>query len=78
MSPNDRMAQLYPQALGSLFIAFDASQDYGGGIITCLHTGSYKQDFSFSNMKSLPEGYEAWTVLGLLGVGWYGLVFFAC
>jgi hypothetical protein len=38
MYPSDRVAQLYPQALGSLFIASYDSQGYGGGIITSLHT----------------------------------------
>jgi hypothetical protein len=33
------MAQLYPQALGSLFIASYDSQVYGGGIRPRLHTG---------------------------------------
>jgi hypothetical protein len=40
-SPSDRLAQLYPQAPGSLFVAFYDSQRYGGGILTCLHTGIY-------------------------------------
>jgi hypothetical protein len=33
------VAQLYPRALGSLFIASYDSQGYGGGILTRLHTG---------------------------------------
>jgi hypothetical protein len=33
------MAQLYPQALGSLFVVSYASQGYGGGIRPRLHTG---------------------------------------
>jgi hypothetical protein len=36
MSPSDRVAQLYPQAPGSLFVAFYDSQVYGGGILTFL------------------------------------------
>jgi hypothetical protein len=32
------VAQLYPQALGSLFVAFYDSQGYGGGILTRRHT----------------------------------------
>jgi hypothetical protein len=36
MSPSDRVAQLYPQAPGSLFIASYDLQGYGGGILTCL------------------------------------------
>jgi hypothetical protein len=30
MSPSDRVAQLYPQAPGSLFVAFYDSQGYAG------------------------------------------------
>jgi hypothetical protein len=33
------MAQLYPQALGSLYVASYDSQGYGGVILTRLHTG---------------------------------------
>jgi hypothetical protein len=40
MSPSDRVAQLYPQVPGSLFVSFYVSQGYGGGILTRLHTGS--------------------------------------
>jgi hypothetical protein len=44
MSPSDRVAQLYPQASGSLSIIFYNSQGYGEGILTHLHTGySYTQ-----------------------------------
>jgi hypothetical protein len=41
ISPRKRVARLYPQALGSLFIASYDSQGYGGGIQPRLHTGSY-------------------------------------
>jgi hypothetical protein len=37
ISPRNRMARLYPQALGSLFIAFYDSQGYGGNIPPRLH-----------------------------------------
>jgi hypothetical protein len=37
MSTSDRVTLLYPQALGSLFVAFCDSQGYDGGILTCLH-----------------------------------------
>jgi hypothetical protein len=40
MSPTDRVAQLYSQALRSLIVAFYDSQGYGGGILTRLHTES--------------------------------------
>jgi hypothetical protein len=39
ISPRNRLGQLYPQALGSIFIAFYDSQGYDGGIRTRLHTG---------------------------------------
>jgi hypothetical protein len=40
MSPSDRVVQLYPQAPGSLFVAFYGSRGYGGGILTRLLTGN--------------------------------------
>jgi hypothetical protein len=36
--PRNKMAQLYPRALGSFVSSYD-SQGYGGGILTRLHTG---------------------------------------
>jgi hypothetical protein len=42
VSPINMVAQLYPQALGSLFVASYDSQGYGGGIRTCLHTGIFQ------------------------------------
>jgi hypothetical protein len=39
--PSDRVAQLYPQAPSSLFIAPYDPQGYGGDILICLHTGMY-------------------------------------
>jgi hypothetical protein len=39
ISPRDKVAQLYPQALGSLFFTSYDSQGYGGGIRPSLHTG---------------------------------------
>jgi hypothetical protein len=38
ISPRNRVAQLYPRALGSLCVASYDSQGYGGGILTHLHT----------------------------------------
>jgi hypothetical protein len=38
------VAQLYPQALGSLFIASYDSQGYGGGILTRPHAGKLLLD----------------------------------
>jgi hypothetical protein len=37
ITPGDGVAQLYPQALGSLFVASYDSQSYGGGILPRLH-----------------------------------------
>jgi hypothetical protein len=37
ISPGNRVALFYPQALGSLFVTFYNSQGYGGGIRTRLH-----------------------------------------
>jgi hypothetical protein len=34
ISPRNRVAQLYSRTLGSLYVAFDDSQGYGGGILT--------------------------------------------
>jgi hypothetical protein len=39
--PRNRVAQLYPHALGSLFVVSYDSQGYGGDIRTCLHTGFF-------------------------------------
>jgi hypothetical protein len=36
--PRNRVAQLYPQALGTLFVSSLDSQGYGGGIRTRRHT----------------------------------------
>jgi hypothetical protein len=41
LSPRNRVAQLYPQVLGSLFVSFYDSQGYGGGIPPSLHTSMY-------------------------------------
>jgi hypothetical protein len=38
MYPRNRVAQLYPRALGSLYVASYDSQGSGGGILTRLHT----------------------------------------
>jgi hypothetical protein len=38
MSPSDRVAQLCPQAPGSLYVTFYGSKGYGGGILIRLNT----------------------------------------
>jgi hypothetical protein len=40
ISPRNRMAQIYPQALGPLFFASYYSQGYDGGIRTRFHEGA--------------------------------------
>jgi hypothetical protein len=40
VSSRNTVVQLYPQALGSLFVASYDSQDYSGGIRTLLHAGN--------------------------------------
>jgi hypothetical protein len=47
MSPNDRVAQLYPQTPGFLFVTFLESHGYGGGILTRLHKGYSYSRFCF-------------------------------
>jgi hypothetical protein len=39
ISPKNKVVQLYPRALRSLFIASYDSQGYGGDILTLLHKG---------------------------------------
>jgi hypothetical protein len=39
--PSYRVAHLYPQAQGSLFVTFYDSQGCSGGILTLLHMGQY-------------------------------------
>jgi hypothetical protein len=39
ISPRNRVAQLYPRALGSLLSPLTTLRDYDGGILTHLHTG---------------------------------------
>jgi hypothetical protein len=44
----ERVAQLYSRALGSLFVASYYSQGYGGGIVTHLRTGHWTLLMGFS------------------------------
>jgi hypothetical protein len=41
MSSSDRVAQLYLQAPGSLFLSFYDLQGYGGNALTSLHNGKF-------------------------------------
>jgi hypothetical protein len=54
ISPQNRVAQLYPRALGSLFIASYDLQDYDGGIWPHLHTRSYYIALLRTDEKALP------------------------
>jgi hypothetical protein len=45
------VTQLYPQAAGSLFLAFYDSQGYGGGLAPCINTldpNLYRSEWSAS------------------------------
>jgi hypothetical protein len=48
ISPRNRVVQLWPQTLGSLFVASYDTQGYGEGIRTRLHTG-LKPDVRLNN-----------------------------
>jgi hypothetical protein len=49
-SPMNRVAQLCPQELGSLFVASYDSQGYGGGIRLRLHTGTAMSVVTFVHL----------------------------
>jgi hypothetical protein len=53
MSPSNRVSQLYPQTLDSLFVASYDSQGYGGGIRTRLHMALLSGNGSWSSLYSL-------------------------
>jgi hypothetical protein len=66
VSLRNRVTRLYPQALGSLYVASYDSQGYGGGIRNRLHAGSLclhlclhllKTAFSELNRRHLIEGF---------------------
>jgi hypothetical protein len=41
ISPRNKVAQLYPQTQGSLYVLSYDSQGFGGGILTHLHAGQF-------------------------------------
>jgi hypothetical protein len=54
----DRVAHLYPKALGSIFVASYDSQGYGGGIRNCLYAGSWSKQNSTSTLaRSQSQSY---------------------
>jgi hypothetical protein len=60
ISPRNRMAQLYPRALGSLFVASYYSQGHGEVILTSLHTGTnWHQSQSQSYQSASPSWCQA-------------------
>jgi hypothetical protein len=62
ISPRNRVAQLYPQALGSLFVASYYSRGYGGGIRTRLHAGLVTEHFIHYN-EQIVEFIPLWCSL---------------
>jgi hypothetical protein len=57
ISHRNRVAQLYPQALGSLFVASYDSQDYGGCIRTHLHTTYQSQIHIATDGQSVSKSW---------------------
>jgi hypothetical protein len=57
ISPRNRVALLYPQALGSLFVASYDSHGYGGGIRTRIHTAiwAYTTSSNLMTKKLIQE-----------------------
>jgi hypothetical protein len=64
LSPRNRVPQLYPQALGSLFVAFYDSQGYSENILTDLNAGilnqSQSQSQSYFTTGRLPSISSSW------------------
>jgi hypothetical protein len=75
ISPRNRVAQLYPQALGSLFVASYDSQGYGGGIQTRLHTGFSRALVKVKVTLQLTVSQLGLMTRYLLVFDSYGLVF---
>jgi hypothetical protein len=63
ISRRNRVAQIYPWALGSLSVASYDSEAYGGGILSRLHTGNVSCQYlhytctsvSFPNFTTIDE-----------------------
>jgi hypothetical protein len=64
ISSRNRVARLYPQALGSLFVVSHDSQGYGGGVLTRLHTGFSNslcsRSQSYFTTGGLPPTSSSW------------------
>jgi hypothetical protein len=58
-SPSDKVAELYPSAPGSFFVAFYDSQDCDGSILTHHYTGAInKMTDNFKNSGNAVLRYE--------------------
>jgi hypothetical protein len=68
ISPRNREAQLYPQALGFLFITSYDSQVYGGNIRTHLHAGCLSAVMAASSHYIVPARTAQKTSLPLFPV----------
>jgi hypothetical protein len=70
ISPRNRVAQLYPQALGYIFVSSYDSQVYGGGIWPRLHTGfdghgpNIKHRFQQSNCRCVRNRCQGGVFIG--------------
>jgi hypothetical protein len=59
ISPRNRVAQLYSEALGSLFVTSYDSLGYGGGIRSRLHTGQLTAIHVKVEVKVTTDGQSA-------------------
>jgi hypothetical protein len=74
ISPRNRVAQLYPPALGSLFVASYDSQGYGGSIRTRLHA-----EWRRKQKQKLAAGNQpARSLLASGPAGTHGHIFVQC
>jgi hypothetical protein len=63
ISPRYKLAQLYPQTLGSLYVASYDSQCYGGGIRNRIHTGlNCSANFLPEKSSSSRTTQKIWTL----------------
>jgi hypothetical protein len=70
ISPMNKVAQLWPQAMGSLFFASYDSQGYGEGVQPCLHTAfwtgqSESESYITTDGKSTSLSWNKAPVWGL-------------
>jgi hypothetical protein len=75
ISPRNKVAQLYPRALGSLYVASCDSQGYGGGIVTFPQPGGPGSRNYISQERGGPviptgTGFALRRLLRLAGLRW--------